>query len=198
MSQDVVTERGEVVIPDPPFAYALFSTTRFAWLWLLIRLYLAWTWLPSGFGKITNPAWMSGGVALQGFWETAVAVPDAGRPQITYEWYRSFLAFMLNNEWYTWVGPLVAITELLVGILLLLGAFTGIAALIGGLMNFNFMLAGVASVNPVFFLFEVLLIMAWKVAGWYGLDRWLLPRLGTPWSRRVSEGVLVTENPPET
>lgn len=25
------------------------------------------------------------------------------------------------------------------------------------------------------------LILAWKVAGYYGLDRWLLPRLGTPW-----------------
>jgi thiosulfate dehydrogenase (quinone) large subunit len=23
--------------------------------------------------------------------------------------------------------------------------------------------------------------MAWKVAGWWGLDRWLLPLLGTPW-----------------
>jgi thiosulfate dehydrogenase [quinone] large subunit len=31
----------------------------------------------------------------------------------------------------------------------------------------------------------VLLILAWKVAGWYGLDRWLLSLLGTPWSRRT-------------
>ena len=51
------------------------------------------------------------------------------------------------------------------------------------IMNFNFMLAGSAGVNPVFFLLQVLLIVAWKVAGWYGLDRWLLPRLGTPWYR---------------
>ena len=72
---------------------------------------------------------------------------------------------------------------MVVGILLLLGAFTGIAAILGGFMNFNFMLAGSASVNPVFFLLQVLLILAWKVAGWYGLDRWLLPRLGTPWYR---------------
>lgn len=32
-------------------------------------------------------------------------------------------------------------------------------------------------------LISMLLILAWKVAGWYGLDRWLLPRLGTPWTR---------------
>jgi thiosulfate dehydrogenase (quinone) large subunit len=26
-------------------------------------------------------------------------------------------------------------------------------------------------------------MLAWKVAGWYGLDRYLLPLLGTPWKR---------------
>ena len=28
----------------------------------------------------------------------------------------------------------------------------------------------------------ILLVLAWKIAGWYGLDRWLLPWLGTPWT----------------
>jgi hypothetical protein len=46
----------------------------------------------------------------------------------------------------------------------------------------SFGLAGVAGVNPVFFLFEVLLILAWRNAGYIGLDRWVLPALGTPWS----------------
>ena len=27
----------------------------------------------------------------------------------------------------------------------------------------------------------VVLVLAWKTAGWIGLDRWLLPVLGTPW-----------------
>jgi thiosulfate dehydrogenase [quinone] large subunit len=183
MTEKIVDEKGAVNIPDPPFANTLFNTTRFAWLWLIIRLYLGYRWIISGFGKLTNPAWMQGGEALKGFWETAVAVPEIGRPQITFGWYRSFLQFMLDNEAYTWFGPLVAVGETVVGVLLLLGAFTGIAAALGGFMNFNFMLAGSASVNPVFFLLQVLLILAWKVAGWYGLDRWLLPRLGTPWYR---------------
>lgn len=90
---------------------------------------------------------------------------------------------MLENDFYTWFGPLIAVSELVVGILLLLGAFTGIAAAAGAVLNFNFVLAGSASVNSVFFLLEGLMILAWKVAGWYGLDRWLLPRLGTPWYR---------------
>jgi thiosulfate dehydrogenase [quinone] large subunit len=32
-------------------------------------------------------------------------------------------------------------------------------------------------------LISGLLILAWRNAGWYGLDRWVLPALGTPWHR---------------
>jgi thiosulfate dehydrogenase [quinone] large subunit len=31
------------------------------------------------------------------------------------------------------------------------------------------------------FTLAIGLILAWRVAGYYGVDRWLLPRLGTPW-----------------
>lgn len=31
------------------------------------------------------------------------------------------------------------------------------------------------------FTLAVGLMLAWRVAGYYGLDRVLLPRLGTPW-----------------
>lgn len=65
--------------------------------------------------------------------------------------------------------------------LLILGLFTGIAAFLGGLLTMSFGLAGSAGVNPMFFLFEVLLILAWRNAGYVGLDRWVLPALGTPW-----------------
>ena len=65
---------------------------------------------------------------------------------------------------------------------LIVGALVGIAAFFGTLMNFNFQLAGSASTNPVLFGLSVFLVLAWKVAGWWGLDRYLLPLLGTPWS----------------
>ncbi len=68
------------------------------------------------------------------------------------------------------------------GLALILGLFTGLAALAGATMNFNFMLAGTASTNPVLFVLAILLILAWKVAGRIGLDRWVLPAVGTPWS----------------
>jgi thiosulfate dehydrogenase [quinone] large subunit len=56
----------------------------------------------------------------------------------------------------------------------------------------SYMLAGSASTNPIMFAMAVGLILAWRVAGYYGLDRYLLPLLGTPWTRRV----VVEPNPP--
>ena len=76
--------------------------------------------------------------------------------------------------------------ELAIGVLLILGAFTGIAAFAGSFMNWNYVMAGVASSNMFLFAFAVLLILAWKTAGYWGLDRFLLPRLGTPWGRTAN------------
>lgn len=168
-----------VQVTDPPIVRALFSDTRWAWLWLIIRLYMAYTWITSGYGKLMNPAWATTGDTLKGFWSNAIAT--APKPVIAFDWYRQFIQWMLDTQMYGWFAKLVIAGELLVGICLLLGAFTGIAAFIGGFMNWNFMMAGTASVNPVFFTLAVVLILAWKTAGYWGVDRWLLPLLGTPW-----------------
>lgn len=169
------------VIADPPFIQVLFGSPKLAWLWALVRIYVGWQWLSAGRGKIASPAWVSTGVAVKGYWERAVAMPEGGSPPISYDWYRAFLIRLLEGEHYTWLAPLIAWGEVLVGVGLILGALTGFAAFFGALMNFNFMLAGSASTNPVLFFLSMLLIMAWKVAGLIGLDRWLLPALGTPW-----------------
>jgi thiosulfate dehydrogenase [quinone] large subunit len=79
---------------------------------------------------------------------------------------------------------LVAIGEVLVGLGLIVGLLTGIAAFFGGLMNATFLFAGTVSSNPLMFILATWLVLAWKVAGWYGLDRWALPLLGTPWGRK--------------
>jgi thiosulfate dehydrogenase (quinone) large subunit len=174
------TYRGEVV-EDPKSVQMLLSDPRAGWLWLILRVWLGWQWLGSGWGKMSNPAWVQGGEALKGFWERAVLIPDGGRPAIAFDWYRSFLQAMLDAEAYTWFAPLVTYGEFLVGIALIVGAFTGIAAFFGAFMNWNFMMAGSASTNPMLFVIAVGLILAWKVAGHIGADYFLLRWIGTPW-----------------
>lgn len=167
---------------DPKFARILLSTTRFAWLWAIIRVWLGYQWIDAARHKIGVEAWTGGGAALRGFWERAVTIPQPpARPAIAFDWYRSFLQYMLDSQAYIWFAKLVAYGELIIGIALIVGAFVGIAAFFGAFMNWNFMMAGAASTNPVLFTLAVLLILAWKVAGYYGLDRYLLPALGTPW-----------------
>ena len=80
-------------------------------------------------------------------------------------------------------GFIVAYGELLVGLGLILGLLTGIAAFFGGIMNVSFLFAGTLSTNPILFILATWLVLAWNNAGWYGLDRWALPLLGTPWGR---------------
>lgn len=168
----------------------MFSETgAWTWVWLVVRVYVGYEWLAAGWHKVTSPDWMQGGAALKGFWERAIAIPAApAKPLITYGWFRDFLQALLNGGHYTWFAKLIAVGEVLVGVGLILGAFVGIAAFFGAFMNMNFMLAGSASTNPVLFFLGILLIIAWKTAGYWGLDRWLLKHLGTPWSVSTADG----------
>jgi len=178
-------EASTVEVEGPAFARYLFSNTRAGLFWLPIRLFLGLAWFEAGWHKLTGGGWLDGGSALASYWERAVAIPEQGRPPITYDWYRDFINLLLtgNHEgWFAWV---ITFGELAVGIGLILGALTGIAAFSGALMNMSFLLAGSASSNPVLFTAAIGLILAWRVAGYYGLDRYLLPMLGTPWRASV-------------
>ena len=93
---------------------------------------------------------------------------------------------MLDAEAYTWFGALVAYGEYIIGIALILGMFTGVAACFGALMNWNFMMAGSASSNPMLFIVALGIMFAWKISGYYGLDYYLLRKLGTPWKSKAA------------
>ncbi len=176
----VVTRKGKVV-QDPPLVKLLTSNPLAALLWLPLRIWLGYQWLEAALHKIENPKWVVSGEALQGFWANAVKIPEQGRPAITFDWYRGFLQMMLDAQAYTWFAKVVAYGELLIGIALIIGAFTGIAAFFGAFMNWNFMMAGSASTNPMLFVIAIGLLLAWKVAGYIGADYFLLRFIGTPW-----------------
>jgi hypothetical protein len=111
-------------------------------------------------------------------------------PDVT-GWYAAFLQAAVLPHASAWAN-LVAYGEVLVGLGLIFGVLTGVAAFFGSLMNVNYLLAGTVSSNPILFVLGTWLVLAWRVAGWYGVDRWLLPRLGTPWA----PGPLATQEPP--
>jgi len=166
---------------ESPISQVLFGEVRWAWLWTIIRIYIGWQWLQAGIGKIGNAAWTgeNAGTALIGFLTGALAKTEGAHPDVQL-WYAWFLEKIVLPNAGVW-SILVAWGELLVGLALIVGLFTGIAAFFGSIMNTNYLLAGAISTNPILLLGAIFLVLAWRTAGWWGLDRWLLPALGTPW-----------------
>jgi thiosulfate dehydrogenase [quinone] large subunit len=180
--QKVTDSNGQVLIQDPPIARFLFQGTIASWFWLVVRIYVGWDFLDAGWHKFQTADWMDGsGRAILGFWNAALGTTPAGKPVITFDWYRSFIQFLVDSHAEGWFSYVIVFGELAVGLGLILGAFVGLAAMGGLLMNTAFLLAGTTSTNPVLVLLGVLLILAWKNAGYIGLDQYLLPMLGTPW-----------------
>lgn len=197
-----VSPRSATQIEEPPIAKFLFADTRMAWLWLIVRLYVGYEWLTAGlekmtghsfaigsFGQSTGSAWVfSGhdGAAIKGFVSGALAQATGAHPAVQ-GWYAAFLqGFVLPNA--ALFAYLVTFGEVLVGIALILGLLTGIASFFGIFMNLNYLLAGTVSVNPILGVLALFLVLSWRVAGYYGVDRYLLPLLGTPWTGSLEKG----------
>lgn len=182
----VTDAKGNVTIQDPPIAHFLFSNTKASVIWLVVRLYIGWAWLEAGWHKFEDPAWMETGQGILGFWNRALAVNN-GKPVIAYDWYRNFIQFLVDSGSHPWFAKLIVFGEIAVGLGLIVGALVGVAAFFGALMNMSFLMAGTVSTNPVLFFAAILLILAWKNAGYLGVDRFLLPMLGTPWRQQPLE-----------
>src|SRR6184192_4137714 len=190
--EKVLDAKGQTLIQDPPIARFFFQSTITAWLWLAVRIYVGYDFIVAGWHKFTTPAWMDGsGTGILGFWKGALGTTASGAPVITFDWYCGFLQYLMDTNSAGWFSYVIVFGELAVGIGLILGAFVGLAAAGGLLMNLAFMLAGTTSTNPLLAIMGVLLILAWKNAGYIGLDRYLLPLLGTPWKQTAPETVKV-------
>jgi thiosulfate dehydrogenase (quinone) large subunit len=150
-------------------------------LLLIIRLYLGYSWLVSGWGKIT------GGFDASGFLGNAIANPVKGPNGVVYGWWTSFLeSSALPN-----IGifnTLIPWGEFLVGLGLILGCLTTAAAFFGVLMNFSFLLSGTISHNPTDILLGILIMVAGYNAGRFGLDYFIYRRLSNREGREVSPG----------
>ncbi|GCE06669.1 DoxX family membrane protein [Dictyobacter aurantiacus] len=192
-----IQPRTATQISEPPIARFLFADTRMAWLWLIVRLYVGYEWITAGFEKLTGhsiaigsfgeaarggPWVFSGhdGAAMKGFVAGALAQATGAHPAVQ-GWYAAFLqnVALPNAAVFAYV---ITFGEILVGLGLIFGALTGIAAFFGVFMNLNFMLAGAVSINPVIGTLALFLVLAWRIGGYYGIDRYLLPLLGTPWT----------------
>jgi thiosulfate dehydrogenase [quinone] large subunit len=168
-------------IEESPLSKLLFHNTRSSWFWLIVRVYVGWGWVSAGWEKVHDTAWSGkdAGGALSGFIQGALQKTGSAHPDVQ-GWYGYFLQHAVLSHANTW-SHVVAYGELFVGIALIIGLFTGIAAFLGLFMNLNYLLAGAVSTNPILFTLSIGIILAWKIAGYYGLDYYVLPYLGVPW-----------------
>lgn len=163
--------------------------------WLIVRVLLGWQWLDSGIGKLGSYGPWRSGAAVQGFAKGALGNMTGAHPSViggTFGWNKAWLQYVADSG-YRWIGPVIPFVEVTIGALLVLGLFTGVAAALGLLMNVSFLFGGSAGVNPAFALTAGALIAAWRVAGYYGLDYWVLPLVGVPWSRSEPRAPAVSE-----
>jgi len=154
---------------EPGWARFLFASTTAAWIWLVIRLYMVTVYLPAGWGKITSGKWLFGdGAPIQGLVGGAIASED------TPGWYVWFLQNVVQ-PYSGLFATLVALGEFALGLALLVGILAGVCGFAVVFLNGNFVLAGALGSNPLLIILGALLALAWRNAGWIGLDRWLLP-----------------------
>jgi len=169
-------------IAEPHLTRLLFADPRLAPLWTLLRLYVGYEWLTAGWEKLTNPAgvWVGAkaGSAVSGFLHGALSETSGEHPDVQ-GWYGWFLQHVAIPHAAVF-SYAVTFGEVLVGVALILGLFTGLAAFFGGFMNASYLLAGTVSTNPLLFILATWLVLGWRVAGHWGLDRWILPKVGVP------------------
>lgn len=174
-----------IEIPEPKLSRFLFANTRFAWFWLLVRLYIGYEWVMAGSEKLHSSVWVGkdAGTAMKGFLMNSLQKNTGQNPDVS-GWYAYFIQHVALQHT-IFLSYLATYGETAIGLALIFGLFTGIAAFFGTFMNLNYLFAGAVSINPIMLLLQLFLILAWRTAGWFGLDRYALPAFGTPWKTGI-------------
>ena len=132
--------------------------------WTAMRVWLGIMWIQAGVAKLwgaENPAFLhNNGAGVAGF---------ASHGTAAYSWWGTFLhGFVVPNA--GWIGVLVAVAEFAVGIALVLGFFTRIAALGSLALLFTYVMSGTASVCAFYALFAIVILTMWRTSSWLGVD----------------------------
>ena len=129
----------------------------------VLRVYLGYTWVMAGWGKITG-----GQFDASGFLQGALAKATGENP-VVQGWWAVFLENVAipNVEAFNFLVPW---GELLVGLGLVIGCFTKTAVFFGIAMNFSYMFSGTTSTNPQLVLLSMFILVSAMNAGRYGID----------------------------
>ena len=156
-------------------------------IWTILRVWVGWQWLTSGWGKVFGEGrevWVGSkaGVAVTGFLKGALGKTVGDNPDVQawYGWIVSNIA-LPNSKIFSYI---VAYGELIVGVALILGFLTIPALLAGVFFNLNFLLAGSIGISPVLLTLEAILLFVGPAVYYIGLDRWAIPDLSRRWTRR--------------
>jgi thiosulfate dehydrogenase [quinone] large subunit len=130
--------------------------------WTAMRVWLGVMWIQAGTAKLWGaeaPAFLHG-TGVAGF---------AAHGTPAYSWWGSFLhSFVVPNA--DGIGILVAVGEYAIGIALVAGLFTRIAALSSLALLFTYVMTGTASVTAFYALFAIVILVMWRTSSWIGLD----------------------------
>jgi DoxX. len=191
---DLLSHTSAEPFPEPTISRFFQGSSSSSYMWFVVRMYVGAEWLLAGWEKITSPVWGTSGVALHGFVQGALAKTSGPNPAVQ-GWYASFLQNVVSPGAGFW-SFLVTWGEFAVGLGILVGCLTGIAAGFGVLMNLNYILAGTVSINPILGVLGLFLVVSWRVCGLLGVDNWLLPALGLPWKPGTVFSNRETKSPP--
>jgi thiosulfate dehydrogenase [quinone] large subunit len=141
------------------------KTSKLAALaWTAMRVWLGVMWIQAGSAKLWGAEAAgflhNGGAGVAGF---------AAHGTPAYSWWGSFLhSFVVPNAGA--IGVLVAVGEFAIGVALVAGLFTRIAALGSLALLFTYVMSGTASVCAFYAAIAIVILVMWRTSSWIGAD----------------------------
>ncbi len=132
--------------------------------WTAMRVWLGIMWIQAGAAKLWG-AESAGFIHNNGAGVAGFAAH--GTP--AYTWWGTFLhSFVVPNA--GWIGVLIAVAEFAIGVALVAGLFTRLAALGSLVLLFTYVMSGTASVCAFYALFAIVILTMWRTSSWIGFD----------------------------